>query len=112
LCGLGRLGSASVGNIFQNPFGSSTEVMSDPAEGSGARLLLPALIQSQGIIRGALRGAYVPCSELFAAALGEMIGDAIGLPEDSALAVLKTRNGSGDAGLGALAVETALEWPI
>lgn len=86
--------------------------LADPSAGSAHRYYFPALIGSQGILRGRLRGVYACLNDLRSQAWGAADSSVDGLPPGSELTLLHT-NADGSTAttrMGVLAIESALPW--
>jgi hypothetical protein len=84
---------------------SSAFNMTDPAPGSSQRYFATAYIVAESMIRGRLRGMYLPMNNLSAVANFTQISGASGVPAGSVLELMGIANSSS---VGRIALETVL----
>lgn len=102
--------ATSGGGVSGQQMGGTASPLADPAAGTGLRVFMPALIGAEGMIRGRMRGLYVPLNNLSAVTDGTYETAPAGVASGSKLCILRALNGGGTGATGALAVETGLSW--
>lgn len=109
-------GGAAAGSSISSSsaqMGGSCAPMADPAAGTGLRLYHPAMVGSEGVIRGRLRGLYVPLNNLLAQAFGAVDSTPANMPPGTALLIAKcsmANNTNPDFYAGTLAVDAVGPW--
>lgn len=74
------------------------------------RFFIPALVAAEGVVRGRMRGLYLPVHNIYSVVIaGDYESVASGLPSGSRLAYANSHTG-GTIGEGVFAVETGLGW--
>jgi hypothetical protein len=108
LCRLANVGDGVVAAI-----GGSTNNLVASSPGGAAEYWYPALIGCENTIRGRLRGVYIPANRLDGVAAGLDREDAVGLPANSRLTIVRhntTWGGFFAQYDGHLGVESRLGW--
>lgn len=98
------------GNMSDQYIGGSGAPMADPEPHTGERFFTPALIGSEGMLRGRLRGLYAPLNDL-RGQHGQTINGSAGIGEVVVLTAKAYYGiGNGPEDVGTLAVEIDQDW--